>query len=126
VGLDRVIDPETGDYVDDGAGGDVDTETIETAAYHQILTHLGEYWAGPEKGSEIHRVPEMSATEALQKAPATLTAALQALVDAGFAKDLKVEVVADERVSGRIVGATSITDVQKGRVDLSKIAGLDS
>lgn len=125
-GLDRRIDPDTGDYIDDGAGGDLDTDTIETAAYHQIKTHRGEYWADPTKGSDLHLVPRMSLDQALEFAPDTIKACLQALVDAGLAKDLYVEVTTDPNVPYRLIGLSEITDAQKGAIDLSQIAGLTS
>ena len=125
-GLDRRLNPETGDYISDGAGGDEDTDTVETAAYHQITTHRGEFWADPTKGSDLHLVPRMSITAALEFAPETLRGALQALVNAGLAKDLRVEVTTDPNAPHRLIGLSEITDVQRGRVDLTQIAGLDS
>jgi phage gp46-like protein len=123
-GLDRRIDPETGDWIDDGAGGFEETDTCESAAYLQIRIHRGEYWADGSAGSDVHLVPRMSLTQALEFAPETLRAALQRLVDAGLAKDLFVEVTADPDHPHRLTGVTEITDAQGGRVDLSQIAGL--
>ena len=123
-GLDRRIDPVTKDWIDDGAGGFEETDTVETAAYLQIRIHRDEYWADAGAGSDIHLVPEMSITAALEFAPNTLRAALQALIDDGLATDMVVEVAVDPAHPHRIVGVTEITDAQRGGVDLSQIAGL--
>lgn len=124
MGLDRRIDPATGDYIDDGAGGDEDTDSVETAAYHQIKTERGEWWADPDKGSDLHLVPRLSVTQALELLPATLESALQALVDAGLARSQRVEVAAHPTVPNRIIGITEIVDIQRGPVDLATVAGL--
>lgn len=124
MGLDRRYDPEVGDYIDDGAGGYEETDTVETAAYLQITIHRDEYVGDHSRGSDIHLLPRENADAlTVLAAEDTLRAALQKLVDAGLAKDLEVNVSASEDFPHRLEGGTEITDAQRGRVDLSDVVG---
>lgn len=111
-GSDRRIDPVTRDYVDDGAGGYKETQTLETAVVHQVLDEYGADPGDELAGSTIHLLPRRS-NGVLTKAEARNAAAvaLQPLITAGFARNLRVVV---EQAGTRLLVETQITDVNAG------------
>lgn len=124
AGLDRRIDPLTGDYIDDGEGGYEETDTAETAAYHQITTHRGKYFPQPDLGSDTHLLVQRNADAITALfAAESLQAALQKLADEGMIKDIEVEVTVTKEFPARLVGGASFTDAQRGTVDLSDAVG---
>jgi phage gp46-like protein len=114
---DLAFDPLTGDFVRDGAGGWVRTETGDTAVLHQLRVHFAAWWGDDAIGSLLHE------RERFARDPAPLVAgetrrALGLLVDEQFLAD--VTVAASETRTGRIDGRTTYRLVQSGQaVDLA-------
>lgn len=124
AGFDRKIDPLTGDYIADGEGGYEESDTAETAAYHQITTERGSYFPQPDLGSDAYLLPTKNASSITALfAAESLRAALQKLADEGFIKDIEVEVTVTGSLPRRLVGGASFTDAQRGTVDLSEAVG---
>ncbi len=124
-GIDRRIDPVTKDYIDDGVGGYENTTTVETAGYHQIQTQIDRWWADPTKGSGVYLVPQMTLSEAtIQFLEDTIRAAFQALIDAGLAREQRVEVANSELVVDRLLLLAELVDAAATQVDLTEVGGI--
>lgn len=109
--FDVLLDPVTGDFVDDGAGAIVVTTTSETAVVLQLLTHYQGWWGDPEAGSRLHDL------EQFQSDPGPLIEdetrrALGVLVAAGRIADVDAKAV--ESQAGRVDASTSFRDVKTG------------
>lgn len=92
-GRDRRLDPRTGDYIPDGAGGYQHTTTIETEIQHQLKAVFGSWWGDDKAGSRLRELLTGhidAPTRVLAKRYAQL--ALQPFVDAGRGRDLTIKV----------------------------------
>lgn len=122
-GLDRVLDPTTGDYRDAPGGEYEETRTIATAVLHQIKGERARWWGDADAGSDLYLAKYKGTGRAGKLfAENAVAAALQPFVDAGDAADVEVVVEADAR--GRLQVAGSITDVQFGELALEEIASV--
>lgn len=123
-GLNRRLDPATGDYIRDGKGGHEKTGTIETGVYHQIRGKRSHWIGDIDAGSDLYLVPRRNLDRgALTFTEGAIVRALQPFVDAGQATDVSVALHAEK--GGRIViDDASITDTQAGDVDFSDIPGI--
>lgn len=122
AGYDRTLDPITGDYVDADGGEFEETLTIATAVYHQVKGEKNRWCGDPNAGSDLYLVKQKGTGPAGARfADNAIRSALQVLVDAGLAADL--DVATEGRANGRIVMATSITDVQYGPLELDAPLG---
>ena len=111
-GYDRRIDPITRDYVDDGAGGCEETQSLETAVVHQILTEYGGDPGDGYAGSKVHLLARgLNGVPARAGARNAVAVALQPLVSAGLARDLRINI---EQAGTRLLVETSITDANAG------------
>lgn len=111
-GNDRRIDPVTRDYVDDGAGGYAETQSLETAVVHQVLTEYGSDPGDELAGSTIHELPKRSnGIPTKAEARNAGAVAIQPLITAGFARNLRVVV---EHDGTRLLLETQITDANAG------------
>ena len=120
AGLDRILDPETGDYVKDGKGSYVKTNTVRTKLYHQVKTYLGFWWGDFQAGSAVYRVTRMGAnTSAVIFVKNAVRSSLAPFLERGLIKDLNVE--AEANASGRIIYHVNATDTQGGRIDIEGI-----
>lgn len=96
MGTDIEIDLATRDYIDDGAGGWLESENSRAAVLCQLECRYGEWPGDPDSGSRIGAMmesgdpvePEALRDEALR--------CLQALVDAAIISDLVVELDQDQ------------------------------
>jgi len=123
-GLDRVIDPVTLDYVDDGAGGYLETPTIRTGVHHQLNGQLNRWPGDPAAGSERYLIRQGNIDRgALAFAEQTTRAALQPFVDAGEARDVEYSVDVEPSV-GRLIETIGITDIQGATIPVADIAGV--
>lgn len=107
--MDRRLDPVTRDYLDDGAGGYLETPTIETMVLHQTLNQAGGDPTDPQGGSRVHEL--LAGAAGPGQVPAVrdaIAVALQPLVSAGLAADLRIDV---EIANGRILAETHLRDV---------------
>ena len=121
-GLDRTIDPTTGDYVDAVGGAYAESLTIATAVYHQIKGELDRWPGDPNAGSGVYRIKQLGTGKAGQRAAEDATrAALQGFVDRGDASDLAV--AAEGQANGRMLIAAELTDVQYGPVVVATALG---
>lgn len=120
AGTDRVIDPVTRDYVEDGAGGWEETRNASTAVYFQVQIEKGN-WAGrPGAGSRFH---QLARAKSSQRTVAVLSdmarEAMQPLVDAGLISEPTIVV---ERDVNRIASETTVVDQQTGEeLDLGSL-----
>lgn len=122
-GLNRRIDPATGDYIRDGRGGHETTPTIETGVYHQIRGKRRLWIGDPDAGSDLYLLPRRNLDRgAVVFADDAIRRAVQPFVDAGEATAVETALQAEK--TGRLAGAASITDVQAGDIDITDIAGI--
>ena len=127
AGRDREIDPLTKDYVDDGAGGYENTTTVRTAGYHQLTTERDQWWADRNVGSDLHLAPQLTASAtALQFIEDSVRAALQALIDAGLAREQNVIVQPDKRIPDRMLVLADLLDQNSTIVDLTEVTGTNT
>jgi phage gp46-like protein len=111
-GSDRRIDPVTRDYIDDGAGGYLETLSLETAVVHQVLDEYGADPGDELAGSTIHLLPKRSnGVPTRAEARNAAAVALQPLITAGLARNARVIV---EQDGTRLLVETQITDVNAG------------
>jgi len=120
AGTDRMIDPGTGDYVDDGAGAWATTTTLATAVIHQVLDEI-DRWAGdPLAGSDFHRFYRARNSEIeARRAAESIRRALKPLVDAGFARSVVVSVAREGASRWRLEG--SLVDIEHGELDITPL-----
>lgn len=112
-GLDRRLDPVTGDYIDAPGGEYAETRTAEVAIYHQLKGHRNLWWADPDAGSNLRLLSGMNLDRnAVAFAENDALASLQRLVDDGLIED--PEAVAVGSATGRLLLETTATDVQTG------------
>lgn len=120
-GYDRTLDPITGDYQDNSGGEYAETLTIATAVYHQLKGER-RWWGDDKAGSDLYLAKQKGAGVAgVRFADDAIRAALQPFVDAGLASDIDVQ--AEGTAGGRIIMATSITDVQHGELEFAAPLG---
>lgn len=96
-GEDLLLD-ESGDYVDDGAGGFEMTTTAISAVRHQMLDRLGE-WIGDTAAGRTHRgIAGRNNTQAEVIAEAdSMRKALEELERDGLITDIRIETDLDAR-----------------------------
>jgi phage gp46-like protein len=111
-GWDRTIDPVTGDYIDDGAGGTETTMTAQTAIHHQLQGELGS-WAGDDlAGSRFHTLARAkNSLRTPQVLEDMARECLRPLVAEGLISEPEIVV---ERDVNRIAIETTCRDLQSG------------
>ena len=122
-GFDMALDPKTGDYIDDGRGGFVTTDTIATMVQHQLTVHRNGWIADPDLGCDAHLIPPKSNNSTALRFKDAYQQALQEFVDLGLAADLVIETERDSR-TGRIAIKSSMRDVQRGDINLQGLLPL--
>jgi phage gp46-like protein len=111
-GFDRRIDPVTRDYIDDGAGGYLETQSLETAVIHQALDHYGADPGDPLAGSRYHELAQRTNGDVTRgEARNAIGVALQPLISAGLASNLRLVV---EQNGTRLLLEAGITDANAG------------
>lgn len=120
---DRAIDPLTGDYIDDGAGGYVYTSGADTAVRHAVR---GRPWWGDGSGTDVDDLAHLSIDEAIARFRPALDRALQPLVDAGVLRSFAVEVSVDPRVRSRRLASVVAYDASGNRLELSDLVPFGS
>ena len=112
AGSDLLYD-DAGDYVDDGAGGFVETDTAQPAIRHQLLDLLGEWIGDPEAGRDRRGLAGRSNTirEAEIEAD-SIAVALQELETAGLIEDSEITV--DRDATGRFAFYITSRDTKSG------------
>lgn len=120
-GRDRKLDPLTGDYIPDGAGGWEMVDTIESEVMHRLRDRYDSFAGDPSHGSKLHLVTQgnLSNVDRL-RAKGYAELALQPIVDGGRGANLKVEAKINS-ADKRIEIETSITDIQSAPVDVSQV-----
>lgn len=120
-GIDRKLDPATGDYIETDEGGWEETSTMETALYHQFN---GEFnaWAGDaEAGCELYLLQRGRNSQAeAERAGDALNVAVRPFINLGLVEDLRIE-IDREANAGRWAITTSLRDVQYGSIDLNPL-----
>lgn len=125
-GYDRKLDPVTGDYIDDGAGGWEYVDTIETEVIHAVKDRRNQWDGDPSAGSDIHTLETANLGERDRLlAKRIMEVALQPFVDDGRARNLRVSVEINDEFN-RFEVSASMTDVQNGGADLSILTPLTS
>lgn len=85
--MDRLIDPNTGDYAENNEMID----TLQNAVYISLITPLGSYFANPSLGSLLHTLTrEKDLKPVGLKAKQYATEALQHIIDDGRAKTIDI------------------------------------
>ena len=113
AGLDRVIDPNTKDYVrDDATGSVLKTRNASTAMYHQLVGIKGQWWGDPDAAS---RLVELERAKSLLRTPQVIqdiiTQALKGLIDEGR---ITGPVFEQTRDIDRIDSGITVEDLQSG------------
>lgn len=119
AGLDLKIDPVTKDYVDNGRGGFVYTQSIETQVYHQVNCRRDEWVADPELGNLAHTIPKKSNLGTMQRFRETYLEALSYFVQEGLADELVIEIDRNQKHQFAMRG--SLRDVQFGDINLQDV-----
>lgn len=116
---DLVIDPETGDFVRDGAGGWERTETGDTAIRNQLGVQFGSWWGDPRIGSLLHDRARF-ASDPPTLVAAELRRAFALLAADQYLADVEVTAAANPVKQGRVDARTSYRLVESGQlVDLA-------
>jgi phage gp46-like protein len=121
AGIDRILDPLTGDYVLDSSTGAWETTwSARTAVYHAILCHRGAWAADADFGSRLHTLARAKNTQRMRAVITDMiTEALQPLIDAGRISE---PVVLTERTVERIIVEATVTDLQtREEIDLTSL-----
>jgi phage gp46-like protein len=115
----RSINPATGDYEDNGAGGWETTDDESTTVRHALLDNLNQWTGAADQGSDLYLLERADASNAtMTRADAMVRDALAPLVTAGKIRDLEVTTERDQ--VKRLVFVVSYTAVRSGsHVDLS-------
>ena len=104
---------DAGDYVDDGAGGFVETDSAQPAIRHQLLDLLGEWIGDADAGRDRRGVKGRSNTEREAQIEAdTIRLALDVLEQAGLIDDITVEY--DRDATGRFAFLVTSRDTESG------------
>jgi phage gp46-like protein len=119
AGLDLKRDPITKDYVDNGRGGLVYTQSIETQVYNQIHCRKNEWVADPELGNTAHLIPKKSSLQTMQRYRESYLEALQYFITEGLAEDLVLTVDRNQKDQLSIRG--SLRDAQFGDINLQNV-----
>lgn len=113
-GLDRQLDPMTGDYVDAGRGEYSETPTIQPAVYHQFMTERGAWCLDADAGSDLHLVlRRVLNRDTIVFAIDVAKTTLQPFVDAGLARDVRVNAEGSDR--GLLTMEVALTDTATGQ-----------
>jgi len=118
-GLDRVIDPITRDYVDDGYGGDVETTSLQPQLHHTLLDRRNQWPPFPGGGNEAHLVERLADETSMNELRGAYEDALRPYVTDGLAEDMVVEVTRDQL--NRLAWVASLVDKQYGKIELTPL-----
>jgi phage gp46-like protein len=118
AGTDLAYDHD-GDFVDDGAGGWVETDSIAPAVRHQALDKRGLWWADRNAGNAAWSLPKKATRRIMALHEDAWREALQVFVDAQLATDLDIAVTNDQL--GRFALEGSLVDTQAGELDLTPL-----
>jgi len=99
MATDIKIDPRTRDFVDDGAGGWVETNDSSTAVLMQLDCEEGSWWGDPLAGSQVAAVmrAEIQTPDQVQ---AAIARAMAAMVRGGLISDVAVSITYNDGVNG--------------------------
>jgi phage gp46-like protein len=112
AGTDLALDPTDGDFVDDDAGGWVETATIEPQVRHQVLDQVGLWWADVLAGSAVHAIRRKLNRNTFALYEDAYRDCLRVFVEAGVAEDVHVEIVSTDR--NRLDWEASLIDSASG------------
>ena len=112
AGSDLLYD-EFGDYVDDGAGGFVETNTAQPAIRHQLLDLLGDWIGDPDAGRDRRGIKGRANTirEAEIEAD-SIRVALEVLERDGLIED--IDILVDRDPLGRFAFSITSRDTKSG------------
>lgn len=113
AGLDRVLDPQTKDYVLGANGAWQTTRTAATAIYHAVKGNFGQWPGDPDAGSrffELARAKSIAAKSAIVLADIS-RGALKPLVDEG--RITEPQIVAEREID-RVAQSVVVYDRQTG------------
>lgn len=110
-----VIDPATGDLVEDDEGWFAETETAAPRVYAQLALRFGQWWGDPQAGSRLHEATTFGDSPAGERfLESEVRRALEPLILAGLIDD--VQVTAARTQPGRLVTELSYRDLTSGQV----------
>lgn len=110
-GSDLLYDDD-GDYIDDGAGGFVETDSAQPAIRHQLLDIKGAWPGDHEAGRERRNKGRMSTQREADIESDSILEALEVLEVAGLIDDIEIEVSRDKL--GRFGHNVSSRDTNSG------------
>lgn len=112
--FDRLLDPVTHDYIDDGAGGTETTTTVATSMMSQFFITLNAWCLRGEAGNDLAKLLAQGdiGEQVIQEAREILLLAMKPMLDAGQLADPILEIEKD--TEGRLVIVNSVLDVQSG------------
>ncbi|MCA9678842.1 MAG: hypothetical protein KC464_27685 [Myxococcales bacterium] len=110
-----VIDPATGDLVEDDEGWFLETDTAAPRVYAQLALRFGQWWGDPQAGSRLHEATAFGDSPAGERfLESEVRRALEPLILAGLIDD--VQVTAARTQPGRLVTELSYRDLTSGQV----------
>lgn len=118
AGKDRILDPETGDYVSDGKGGLQTTTDLRTAVWHQVAGKRTKWVGDPDAGSDLYTFERVGNSEDTAiAAKDAMARCLQPFIESGRGADLVVDT--DRAPLGRLTVVASMKDVSHGQIDVA-------
>jgi len=119
-GLDRKLDPSTGDYVADDAGGWETTRSAQNAIYHQIKGELDRWVGDPQAGSRFYTLAR--AKSSVRTPQVVVDIARQALARLVAVGRITAPEIETERDRDRILQRIVTTDLETGeQLDLTDL-----
>lgn len=91
MATDLVIDPKTLDFVDDGAGGWVESDDSRTPVLCELEAFEGKWWGDPNSGSRNHEILD-SELPTIEQIVDSTKRSMRRLVAAGVVSDAYVRV----------------------------------
>lgn len=110
--FDRKFDPETQDFVRDGKGAFVRTETAETSMFNQMVAKRGAWWGDDQLGTLEDGLRGLQGGDPARDAEQAFKLGLSRLEQMGRIAD--VTVVAIEDAPGRLLVQTDCRDTSTG------------
>lgn len=128
---DRKLDPTTGDYIPDGAGGWEYVDTIESEVHHRLRDQRDRFAGDPQHGSDLHLLKKGHLDERTRiRAKAYAEVALQPVLDGGRGANLRVDARIEKSdpdpAKRGVVVETQLTDVTNGAADVSNVTPLST
>lgn len=114
-GLDRMLDPVTGDYIDAAGGEYEETVTAAPAMVHQLKGQKRRWWGDKDAGCDLYIVATKGMDGVnLARAENAALSGLQRLVEDGLIREPRAKAGTSSEQASRMELETTAIDVQTG------------